>query len=528
MRALHFCFLMHHPYELNLSGKWERGYFGGEKSFRQADEEEYQPLLALLERNAQRYSKIKVSLAISGVWIEQAERWNADLLKRVKKLVQNGNVELVVLPYYYSVAAFFEMEEFAAQVKQMQTKLEQVFDCKSTALALPECCYHNKIAQWAQKNGFEVVLAGEARKSLAWRSANEVFLARGCESVRVLCQNTKLTQILVEANERVFKAEIFQKQLDLEMLRGKLINIYLSTQILAKWRDAGIVGFFDELFRIWQETPGRKLVGVAECAKAPVEAELSVKLTASSLGEAKREYALPEYWQNMEIDRQRRLYDLREKVLETRDKDLYVDFARLTARDYAKGGAAYEEVFEDIRAKTAKFTHDRLADNQPAKKGMTASTKVKINFDRKAQETKRRKEELLRLFREVNAGDEVDRAVWEGADMDDMEAAIQVLAQRMRQNPDTQHAYDNLAEAEVVQGDVWMEQEVVLGDEDVEEVELDDEEMADDVEFSELEDEMGDFEQSEDTGEEVSEAEIIEVEPQVTKSTKRKKKIVID
>lgn len=559
MRALHFCFLLHHPYDLRPAEKWERGYFGGEESFQKKNHECYQPLLALLERNFQRYPDLKISLAISGLWLEQAERWDADLIKRIRRMVQSGNVDLVTLPYSYAMAAFFEMDELAAQVKRTREKYEQLFDYKSRSLSMPECCYHNKIAQWAEKNDFKVILAGKAEKSLGWRNPNKVYLARGCEDVRVLFQDAKLTEMLVKADEKatlevtetveidlpeadldsvvrsmrqggvetrrkkVFDAKVFQKQLDLELLRGDLINIYLSSTIM-EWRDKGVIGFFDELFKIWEETPGRKLVNAKGCEELPAQAEISVKMTASSLGEAKREYALPDYWKNMEIDRQHRLYDLREKVLETHDKDMYVDFMKLTARDYAGGGAEFDAIFEDIRKKAARFSHDKMVDDQPSKKGMNASTKVKINFDATAREARRRKEELLQLFREVNAGDELDQATWNGIEMDDMEAAIQVLAQRMQKNPDNHHAYDNLAEAEVIQDDIWMEQEVVLSEDDVEEVT--DEDLVDMDGMSEAMDvEM----EMDDDAESVEDAEKVEAE-EITedKKVRKKKKIVID
>lgn len=500
MRALHLGFLVHHPYELLPTQKWERGYYGGEASFKKADTEQYQPLLALLERNIQRYRNLRVTLAISGVWLEQAERWDPELIKRVRKMVNQGNVDLVVLPYYYSVAAFFEMEEFAKQVKQMREKLKQLFDYESATLVLPECCYHDRIAKWAEQADFRVIMAGDAQESLAWRNPNRVFAAKGCEDVKVLFQNLKLTNALVKADEKAtviveknlkfedaeadlaennvenfangmsgedktektfeFSAKVFEKHLGMEFLRGDLVNLYFSTRLFdERWREHGIVGFFDELFRDWLETPGCRFVNAKDCEKLKAVADISVKKTASSLGEARRDYALPRYWSNLDVDREHRLYELREKILETGDKDLYVDFARLTTRDYASGGAEFDAIFEDIYKRAAKFSADRMADDQPAKRGMTASTKVKINFDKKAREAKRRREELLQLFREANVGEDVNAAAWNGVEMDDMEATIQVLAQRMQQNPDSHHAYDNLAEAEVVAGDMWMEQE---------------------------------------------------------------------
>lgn len=50
MRALHLNFWLHHPYKLHEKSQWTKGYFGGEAEFARVNREEYQPLLALIER----------------------------------------------------------------------------------------------------------------------------------------------------------------------------------------------------------------------------------------------------------------------------------------------------------------------------------------------------------------------------------------------------------------------------------------------------------------------------------------------
>ena len=529
MRSLHLCFWLHHAYELHEADKWaQKGYYGGEVAFREADEREFQPFLALLERNSQRYRDLHVSLVVTGVWLEQAERWDAELICRVKKLVEKGAVELVVSPYYHSMAAFYDLDELKTQVLQMQEKLEQVFGAKSEILALPGYCYHNRLAKWAEKLGFREILAGESTKSLGWRSPNMVYEAKNCANLRVLSENAVLARSVetgsdlaterapegttevdlqngarsggttghAERLERVFSAKMFQKQLDLAFLRGDLVNLYFDTEVYANWRDAGIIGFFDELLKYFAETPGLRLVGAEDLLKVEPVAEISVKNTAAKQGEAEESYAIPGWWLPGEAKNSQNLYNLRKNVVETHDRDLYVDFAKLTGLEYAKGGKAFEEIMADIQKRLLKLLQDQEASPDVRGQGsVMTSTAVKIKFDHKARERRKRREALVQLYAQANSNDEA--GVWGEDELDDAEAAIQVLAQRMQKAREADaDDYSDATEAEVVMEDIWMdspeggaEDDSLGGDglaDDAEPVTTTDKDAVDDAEVEDL------------------------------------------
>lgn len=508
MRALHLCFWLHRPYKLEEESKWKKGYFGGEAEFKEADQRDYQPLLALLERNAQRYSKLRVSLVVSGVWLEQAERWSPDLIRRIKRLVQDGNAGLVATPYNYSMAAFYDVDELESQVKKCQGKFEQLFGQKSNCLALPELCYNNRIARWAEKNGFRVVLAGAMLDELAWRTLNRLYDAKGCERVKIVFDNVRLANdimkatsaatIQVEAEIKVeqddadiaptgatsaadfvrsmsqpierdekpeakvvkktqFSAQRFRKQLDLAFMRGDLVTLVLNPSLFGKWREAGVIGFFDELFKIWMETPGSKMVNLIDIAEMTPTAELSIKKTVSLRGESQKEYVIPEWWTTREDKTEKQIYALRAKILASKDQDLYADFAKLTALEYANGGANFEAVFADIEKRMAKYvvkTQD--GDEKIVQRSLADSTTVKINFDNRAKEAKQRHQEIYQQLKAA-AGLRKDtrQPLWDADDMDDMEAALQVMAQRMkRSREDQERDTEGLAEAELVDDEV--------------------------------------------------------------------------
>lgn len=499
MRALHLCFWLHRPYELMGSDHWQKGYFGGAEEFRKADQRDYQPLFALLERNAQRYPKLRVSLVVSGIWLEQAERWDNDLIKRLKKLVQSGNVALVATPYYYSMAAFYDLDELTSQMKQYQEKTEQLFGVKSDFLALPELLYNNRIARWADKNSYKGILAGDTSKSLDWRTSNRVYEAKGTDGVKVLFENVALSQDISSARPAAtvqvastvtmetedpditsaaelsaadfvrgmtetrpalrkvkttkvsekteFSAKKFQKQLDLELLRGELVNIYLDVEIFGKWRELGIIGFFDELFKIWQDTAGSHLVSVQEIAKLPPVAEVVVKKTASRKGEAEKDYQLPSWWTPTQDQKSQELYKLRKAVVASEDKDIYQDFGKLTTIEHANGSANFAVIMRDLEDRLATMVTQAQDDiAEPVRFGLSESTNVRVNFDTKAREAKERNQAFYQQMKAA-AGE----PLWTAEDMDDMEAAIQVMAQRMKMaNLEKERDFTNFAEAEIV------------------------------------------------------------------------------
>ena len=88
--------------------------------------------------------------------------------------------------------------------------------------------------------------------------------------------------------------------------------------------------------------------------------------------------------------------------------------------------------------------------------GVMASTAVKIKFDHKARESRKRREALVQLYVQANSNDEA--GVWGEDELDDAEAAIQVLAQRIQKAREADaDDYSDATEAEVVMEDIWMD-----------------------------------------------------------------------
>lgn len=553
MRALHLNFLLHYPYNLHEAAKWDRGYFGGEASFKQYNTDCCLPLLALLERNTQRLPKFRASLAVSGVWLEQAERWSPELIRRIRKLIDKGSVRLVAMPYYYSMSAFYNLDELEFQVRLAQEKYDYFFGAQTEVLMFPGYCYHNRLASWAEKHGFKLVLAGNADDSLGWRNSNQMYAAKNCQDLNAAFLNSKITELIVSANKNIceqiqqevkteeaafdfnsndlnsavvrkqhiktetktiFSAKLFQKQLDLEFLRGGLINIYLPAQVFLKWRDRSLLGFFDDIFKNWAQLPGNRLINVNDLIEASVKSEISIKKTVSEAGESAQDYQLPIFWTASQDEISKKVYNLYDKTIQTDNRDLHLEFARLTTLDYAQNNIdRLQLATNDFTSKIEKYLIENHDGQQVQQKGVAVGTKVNVQFDQKAREAKFRREELLQFYREANA-DKPNALSWGEDDMDDMEATIQVLAQRIKQDRAHNRDLSDLEEAEVVE-DMWMDSsagsddEVHVGDDGPETTE-----------------DLQDIPDVEEIINEPIEEERFTAEPQV-KTAKKRKKIVI-
>ena len=447
MRALHLFFQLHQPYSLKAPEGGEHEYFGGGADFREANQKYYQPFFALLERNAQRYVGLKVSLLVSGSWLDQAELYEPELVRRLQKLVDLKQVELVAAPYYHSLSAFYDKDEFNEQVALSRQKFEGKFSTHLSVLTAPGLMYHDRLAKWAEKAGFRGALAGDAAGGLDFRSAGRVYEAAGCEDFRVLFENGRLSQALVQGEDlvlatqavkaedfsevssstvseetegsrtigarkrgataaefvrgragvshsteavsrrsvggagavgssglekKVYSAKKLQKELDMACLRGNLVSLCLDARMFGEQRDKGVVACFDEFFANWLKVPGNKFLTASEAFETEAfkpTAEISVKSTVRSRGMlgdlgirengvagaglAKVEevqFTLPE---GFRAETEDKLYDLRARVLKTKNEDLKHDFQKLTTMDYAFGKFRedFGKVLEDFEAR---------------------------------------------------------------------------------------------------------------------------------------------------------------------------------
>ena len=328
----------------NNSNYYTDDYYGrqsNERIFNKVADKSYRPMLDLLEKNLKKHPEFKFSLSITGTWLDQAEKWAPELIDQIKAMVQTGQVEIVGETYYHSLAFFFNQEEFDAQVDLHAEKIKSLFGVTPKVFRNTELAYNDQLAKWAESKGYMGILAEGWDKILGWRSPNYVYRPAGCQNIRLLLKNYRLSDdIAFRFSDRNWKewpltVSKYQNWIDLDCLRGNLINLFMDFETFGEhqWKDTGIFNFMDEFISSWLSEYENRFVTVSEaCNLMPPADDISMPETITW---ADTERDLSAWLSNaMQQSAMHEIYALREKILATKNENLIRDWRYLTTSDH--------------------------------------------------------------------------------------------------------------------------------------------------------------------------------------------------
>ena len=153
-----------------------------------------QILLDLIDKYKNERKKVKVSFSISGIFLEQCEMFNKDLLESFKQLAETGCVEFLGQTYYHSLASLYpEREEFIEQVKMHQQTMKDLLGYTPKVFENTELLYNNAIAKTIEKMGYKGIFTEGVERILHGKSPNHLYTPKGCKKTKILLRNYKLT-----------------------------------------------------------------------------------------------------------------------------------------------------------------------------------------------------------------------------------------------------------------------------------------------------------------------------------------------
>lgn len=312
-----------------------------ERIFRKVTDKSYSPMLHLLLDNMKKHPGFKVSLSITGTWLEQAEKWAPELIDIIREMVSRGQAEIIDETYYHSLAFFYNLDEFTAQVKMHSEKIRQLFGVTPKIFRNTELAYNDSLAKWAEEQGYEGILAEGWDKILGWRSPNHAYRPAGCKNIKLLLKNYRLSDDIAFRFSNRSWAEWpltvpkYQNWLDMDSLRGNLINLFMDFETFGEhqWKDTGIFDFMNILISSWLSVYDNKFVTASEACvlEDPVD-EISMPETVTW---ADTERDLSAWLSNsMQRSAMNILYDMRDKILATNDLGLISDWRNMTTSDH--------------------------------------------------------------------------------------------------------------------------------------------------------------------------------------------------
>ena len=214
MTDILFVFEVHQPFRLRGNFFWDNkmfmrlrkeelfNYYFDEKVNREIFERTcakcYFPsnriLLDLIDQYKGEKKQVKVAFSLSGTFLEYCEMFNKDLLETFRQLAKTGCVEFVGQTYYHSLASLYpERDEFADQVQMHQQTIRSLLEINPKVFENTELLYNNIIANTVQKMGFKGIFTEGAERILHGKSPNFLYRPIGCDKIKVLLRNYKLT-----------------------------------------------------------------------------------------------------------------------------------------------------------------------------------------------------------------------------------------------------------------------------------------------------------------------------------------------
>jgi len=312
-----------------------------EQVLRKVADKSYRPMNALLLKLLRSHPEFKLSLSITGTFLEQAERWAPDVIESFRELVATGRVEIVAETYYHSLAFFYSRPEFERQVEMHKSKIRELFGAETSVFRNTELAYNDELAHWADGYGFTGILAEGWDPVLEWRSPNHVYRPTGTENISLLLKNYRLSDDLAFRfgnkawAEWPLTAGKYSQWANDSIAEGSLINLFMDYETFGEhqWEDTGIFGFFEQFIGEWLKNPDNTFYTVSEAVAThkPV-AEMSMPRTVTW---ADTERDLTAWLGNsMQQEALRHLYELEGDIIRTGDLQLISDWRNLQTSDH--------------------------------------------------------------------------------------------------------------------------------------------------------------------------------------------------
>ncbi len=264
-------FEVHQPYRLRRDlhlealrklpkGKLLDGYFDqawNQSILRRVSEKCYLPaneiILELVDSLGRSKRKARFVYSLSGVIVEQMEKWSPDALESFRQLGRSRSVEFLDQTYFHSLASLFpgDRAEFVDQVRMHRELMRDIFRQNPKVFENTEFIFNDTIAKVVKDLGYTAAFTEGAPRILQWRSPNYVYTARS--GIVMLLRNHTLSDDIAfrfsarDWPEWPLTAERYAEWLS--KTPGDCVNIFIDYETFGEhhWKETGIFEFLRSL-----------------------------------------------------------------------------------------------------------------------------------------------------------------------------------------------------------------------------------------------------------------------------------------
>ena len=346
MVSVCFYFQVHQPFRLQKYQVFhvgsDRSYFD-EKKNREVLEKVarkcYLPANKLMLELLQQNSQFKISYSLSGVFLEQCEKYAPEIIQSFKKLVDTGQVELLAETYYHSLSFLYSEKEFEEQVKLHSQKIKELFNVTPTIFRNTELIYSNALAMKVEEMGFKAVLLEGWDPILDWRSPNFVYKSN-VANIPLLLKNYKLSDDVAfrfsnkSWNEFPLSVEKYVNWINGINGNGDTVNLFFDYETFGEhqWESTGIFEFMRHLPNAVLQNPDNNFKWPSEVASYPIRGELDIH-NPISWADMERDTSA---WLGNDMQRSaiEKIYELEAEIISSGDEKLINDWRKLQTSDH--------------------------------------------------------------------------------------------------------------------------------------------------------------------------------------------------
>jgi len=211
-------------------------------------------ILGLFDSLGRSRRRARFVYSLSGVVVEQMERWSPDALESFRQLAESRCVEFLDQTYFHSLASLFpgDRGEFVEQVKLHRELMEELFGQSPKVFENTEFIYNDSIAQVLKDLGYRAVFTEGAPRVLGWRSPNYLYRARGSGILVLLRNHTLSDDVAFRFSAQNWPEWPLTADRYAEWLSksgGDCINIFIDYETFGEhqWKETGIFEFLRSL-----------------------------------------------------------------------------------------------------------------------------------------------------------------------------------------------------------------------------------------------------------------------------------------
>ena len=349
MKKICLYFQVHQPYRLSTYRFFDIGahdnYFDDYANryiMQQVAEKCYIPANEVLLSLIKKYgAEFKIGFSISGIALEQFEKYAPRVLKSFQKLAETGSVEFLSETWAHSLISLRDSKEFEEQVKMHSKKIRELFGQKPKCFRNTELIYSNDIGDRVLAMGYDTMLTEGAKHILGWKSPNRLYCSASNPKLKLLLKNFRLSDDIAFRfsektwNEWPLTADKFISWIELTDQKDEVVNLFMDYETFGEhqWAETGIFGFLKAFPSRAIEKAGMRFMTPSDVSKElqPVS-QLNVPYPVSWADEERDITA----WLGNELQDEafNSLCELEGKILRTKDKKLLDNWRYLQTSDH--------------------------------------------------------------------------------------------------------------------------------------------------------------------------------------------------